>query len=56
MTAFVDHFLASVKAVRSHLNTVSVVSGVLLIAFGLVLYTNSFALLTAFFEQHGIGL
>ena len=27
----------------------------LLILFGLLIYSNSFALLTAFFERHGIG-
>jgi cytochrome c-type biogenesis protein len=50
-----DRFLGYTKGARGYLNTASVSSGVLLIAFGVVLYTNSLFLLTAFFEQHGIG-
>jgi len=56
MTALgVDRFLATFKAVRAYLGVVSFMSGVLLISFGLLIYSNSFALLTAFFERHGIG-
>jgi cytochrome c-type biogenesis protein len=50
-----ERFLGYTKGARRYLNSVSVLSGVLLIAFGVVLYTNSLFLLTAFFEQHGIG-
>jgi cytochrome c-type biogenesis protein len=51
----VDHFLAYVKKARGYLRMVSVVSGVFLILFGLMVYHDSLSLLTAFFEQHGIG-
>ena len=56
MTALgVDRFLATFKGVRAYLGVVSFMSGALLIVFGLLIYSNSFALLTAFFESHGIG-
>ena len=51
----VDRFLVSFKQVRTYLGTVSVVSGAVLVMFGLVLFTNALPFLTAFFEQHGIG-
>jgi cytochrome c-type biogenesis protein len=50
-----DRFLEYFKAVRGYLGIVSVVSGILLIIFGFLLYSDSLPLLTAFFEQHGIG-
>ena len=50
-----DRFLGYVKGVQRYLGIVSAANGLLLIVFGLVLYTNSLGLLTAFFEQHGIG-
>lgn len=50
-----DRFLASFKQVRVYLRMVSVVSGIFLILFGLVIYSDSLALLTSFFERHGIG-
>jgi len=50
-----DRFLGYMKGARQYLTTASALSGVLLIAFGAVLYTNSLSVLTAFFEQHGIG-
>ena len=50
-----DRFLGYMKGARRYLNMASVASGIVLIAFGAILYTNSLSLLTAFFEQHGIG-
>jgi cytochrome c-type biogenesis protein len=50
-----DRFLSYTKSMRPYMRFVSVASGLLLIIFGVVLYTNSMTLLTAFFEQHGIG-
>ena len=50
-----DRFLGYIKGVQRYLGIVSVANGILLIIFGLVLYTNSLGILTAFFEQHGIG-
>jgi len=51
----VDHFLAYFKKVRGYIGVASKVSGLFLIVFGLLLYCDSLALLTAFFERHNIG-
>lgn len=51
----VDRFLASFKRVRRYQQAVSAVSGLFLIVFGLILYSDSLALLTSFFERYGIG-
>lgn len=48
-------FLASVQRVRHYLWAVSKVSGVLLCLVGVLIFTNSFTLLTAFLSKHGIG-
>jgi cytochrome c-type biogenesis protein len=50
-----DRFLGCMKGARRYLNSASVANGIVLIAFGAILYTNSLSLLTALFEQHGIG-
>lgn len=51
----VDRFLACFKQVRGYVGVVSTVSGIFLIVFGLMIYSNSLALMTSFFERHGIG-
>jgi cytochrome c-type biogenesis protein len=51
----VDRFLVSFKQVRRYQKQVSAMSGLFLIIFGLTLYSDSLALLTSFFERHGIG-
>ncbi|HLZ33493.1 MAG TPA: cytochrome c biogenesis protein CcdA [Nitrospira sp.] len=51
----VDRFLGYFKQYRPYVRVGSVVSGAFLIVFGLIIYSDSLALLTAFFELHGIG-
>lgn len=51
----VDRFLASFKRVRRYQKTVSAASGLFLIIFGLIIYSDSLTLLTSFFERYGIG-
>ncbi|WP_447975087.1 cytochrome c biogenesis CcdA family protein [Nitrospira sp. Kam-Ns4a] len=51
----VDRFLFCYKKVREYLGPVSVVSGMILVVFGIVLLTNGLPSLTAFFERYGIG-
>lgn len=51
----VDRFLGYFTQVRWYMRVASTVSGVFLIVFGLAIYSDSLALLTAFFERHGIG-
>ena len=50
-----DRFLASVHAVRPYLGAVSTLSGVFLIAFGVVMYQDGLGQLTSLFERYGIG-
>jgi cytochrome c-type biogenesis protein len=51
----VDRFLTYFKQVRAYLRMVSFTSGIFLIVFGLMVYSDSLSFLTAFFERHGIG-
>ncbi len=51
----VDRFLAYYKKARAYLGAISVAGGMILVAFGILLFTNGLPFLTAFFEQHGIG-
>jgi cytochrome c-type biogenesis protein len=51
----VDRFLGYFKQVRGYLRGVSVVSGVLLIVVGVMIYANSLTLITGFLENHKIG-
>jgi len=51
----VDRFLVRFKHVREYERPMSAVSGLFLIGFGLMIYNDSLALLTSFFERHGMG-
>jgi cytochrome c-type biogenesis protein len=51
----VNSFLASYQKFRPYLYLVSWISGVFLIAIGLLIFTNSFSRLAAWLTQHGIG-
>jgi cytochrome c-type biogenesis protein len=50
-----DRFLSTFKRARRYQKAVSAVSGLFLILFGLILYSDSLTLLTSFFERYGIG-
>jgi len=51
----VDRFLVYFKQARAYLGMISTGSGMILVVFGIMLFTNALPLLTAFFEQYGIG-
>lgn len=51
----VDRFLAYFKGLRAYMRGVSVVSGVLLIVVGVMVFTNSLTMITSFLERYGIG-
>ena len=51
----IDRFLVLFKRVRGYLGVVQAMSGALLVLFGFLVYDNSFAVLTSFFERYGIG-
>ncbi len=51
----VNSFLVSFQKIRNYLWLVSLVSGVFLIVIGIMIFTNSFSLLTAWMSAYGIG-
>lgn len=51
----VDRFLVYYKQVQGYIGLISVVSGMILVVFGLVLFTDALHVLTVFFDQYGIG-
>ncbi|GJL67101.1 MAG: cytochrome C biogenesis protein CcdA [Nitrospirales bacterium] len=56
LTAFgVDSFLTHFKKVRHYLGAISMVSGVLMVTIGVMLYVNSVTMITSFLDRHGIG-
>ncbi len=48
-------FLIRFKQLREYMGIVSWISGIFLIAIGMLLITNSFSTLTSFLTEHGIG-
>ena len=56
LTAFgVDSFLTHFKKMRHYLGGISIVSGMLMVAIGIMLYINSVTMITSFLERNGIG-
>lgn len=51
----VNAFLASFRKAKDYLWVVSLISGIFLIAVGIMIFTNSFTLLVAWLTTHGIG-
>lgn len=51
----VERVFAGFKPLRVYLKVASLVGGLFLILFGLMIYSDSLSLLTSFFERHGIG-
>ena len=51
----VSSFLTYFKQVRHYFRMITMVSGLFLIVVGVMIYTNSLTLITAFLSQHGIG-
>jgi cytochrome c-type biogenesis protein len=51
----VGPFIHVFKKLRSYMYAISMVSGIFLILVGIMLYTNSLALITGELERHGIG-
>jgi cytochrome c-type biogenesis protein len=52
----VDRFLTCFKQVRGYLRSATIVSGVLLVVVGAMIYANSLTLVTSFLERNGIGV
>lgn len=47
----INNFLAYFKAAKKYLRVISVITGIFLIAVGIMLFTNSFGALTGWFER-----
>ncbi|WP_447962477.1 hypothetical protein [Nitrospira sp. Ecomares 2.1] len=52
---WLDRFLTHFRQIRNYVRPLSIMSGLLLVAVGGLLYTNSFFLLTSYLERSGIG-
>jgi cytochrome c-type biogenesis protein len=52
---WLDRFLTHFRQIRNYIRPLSILSGLLLVAVGGLLYTNSFFLLTSYLERSGIG-
>lgn len=50
-----NSFLARWKMLQRYLRTITIASGLFLVFVGLLIFTNSFAVITAFLTEHGIG-
>jgi cytochrome c-type biogenesis protein len=50
-----DRFLSHAKSIRRYMKPISIASGVLLIAVGILLFANSFVRLTSILERSGFG-
>jgi cytochrome c-type biogenesis protein len=51
----INTFLTSFQKIKDYLWIISMISGLFLIAIGIMIFTNSFTLLTAWLTKHGIG-
>ncbi|HBP86955.1 MAG TPA: cytochrome c biogenesis protein CcdA [Nitrospirales bacterium] len=52
---WLDRYFTHFKKIRNYIKPLSIMSGLLLVAVGGLLYTNSFFLLTSYLERSGIG-
>lgn len=50
-----DRFLAKFTLAQTYIRPISIASGLLLIAVGVLLYSDSLVLLTSYLERSGIG-
>ncbi|MBI5096566.1 MAG: sulfite exporter TauE/SafE family protein [Nitrospirae bacterium] len=51
----INTFISTFKVIARYMRWITIISGVFLIIVGVMIFTNSFTILTAWFQQHGIG-
>lgn len=51
----INTFLSTFKTVSRYMRWITIVSGAFLIVVGIMIFTNSFTLLTSWLQQYGIG-
>ncbi len=51
----INTFISTFKVIARYMRLITLVSGIFLIIIGVMIFTNSFTILTTWFQQHGIG-
>jgi len=51
----VNTFLSTFKVINRYMRWITVISGLFLIAVGIMIFTDTFTMLTSWFQQQGIG-
>lgn len=51
----INTFISAFKVVARYMRWITIISGIFLIVIGVMIFTNSFTILTTWFQQHGIG-
>lgn len=51
----INTFISTFKVIARYMRWITLVSGIFLIIIGVLIFTNSFTILTTWFQQHGIG-
>lgn len=51
----INTFISTFKVIARYMRWITLVSGIFLIIIGVMIFTNSFTILTTWFQQHGIG-
>lgn len=51
----INTFISTFKVIARYMRWITIISGVFLILIGVMIFTNSFTIVTTWFQQHGIG-
>ena len=51
----INSFISTFKVITRYMRWITITSGIFLIIIGIMIFTNSFTILSAWFQQHGIG-
>lgn len=51
----INTFISTFKVIARYMRWITIISGIFLILIGVMIFTNSFTIITTWFQQHGIG-
>ena len=51
----INSFISTFKVIAGYMRWITIISGIFLILIGIMIFTNSFTIITTWFQQHGIG-
>lgn len=51
----INTFISTFKVIARYMRWITIISGIFLILIGVMIFTNSFTIVTTWFQQHGIG-